>query len=185
MSASLPSGGAFKRQVIGLSYWFSVPALAIIAAALASLLEVTSALWSEFWIVVAVYAVAISPVSSRAQVQFLDPISIYLDAVRSKDATPEQARAAYARAVDLPRFSALMGIGGWLVPVSLISVWMELRWSVWTAYETAILLISGVAAGFVAGSFLMLMSKRAPAPISPASRPAKPRPPKDSQGTLL
>ena len=45
---------------------------------------------------------------------------------------------------------------------------MRVRWPVWSAYQTLAVVTAGLAAGFVAGSFLMLMSKRLARPVREA-----------------
>ena len=79
MSTEALSGKAFRRQVIGLSYWFSVPALVIMIVTLTSLLELTSAEWRWFFVTTAIYAVVITPIQAGIQTRFLQPIVAYLD----------------------------------------------------------------------------------------------------------
>jgi len=168
VSPDVLSGKAFRYQVIGLSFWFSVPALMIMIVTLMSLLELTSAEWRWFFVTTAIYAVVITPIQAGIQMQFLQPIVAYLDDRARAAASDLQSRLAFARVLDLPRFAAVTGCAGWLVPVILVSLVMELSWSLWSAFQSAVLVMSGVAAGFVAGSFLMFMSKRVAAPVRDA-----------------
>ncbi len=70
MSPDVLSGKAFRYQVIGLSFWFSVPALMIMIVTLMSLLELTSAEWRWFFVTTAIYAVVITPIQAGIQMQF-------------------------------------------------------------------------------------------------------------------
>jgi methyl-accepting chemotaxis protein len=94
---------------------------------------------------------------------------------QASEGSPAPA-AAFARVVDLPRRAALVGAVGWVVPVVAIAAAMELRWPQWGGFETGVLLASGVAAGFVAGSFMILLVKRRATPVRRALAEALPDP---------
>ena len=152
MSASLPSGRAFQRQVIGLSYAFSVPALAIVVCGLFATLDLTPEQWTWFLWAAVTYGLLIAPFQGMLHVRLLAPLPEYLDRRRLDDVAPELRHGAFASVIDLPRRSALMGCAGWVLPGILLSVAMWLRWEPWGAFDTAVLLVSALAAGFVAGS---------------------------------
>ena len=48
--------------------------------------------------------------------------------------------------IDLPRFSAVMGFCGWLLPVTLISLEMSRAFPQWRLLDSALVVTSGVAA---------------------------------------
>jgi methyl-accepting chemotaxis protein len=165
MSATLPSGRQFRGRIIALSFAFCLPAVAIVMLSLFTLLELTSAQWNWFAAATATYGIVISPVQGAWQARFMAPIAHYLDRRAAGEATPEDRRAAFASMIDLPRFSAISGSGGWLVPVSLIAAVMSLRWPSWGWFESGVVLTAGLAAGFVSGSYLMYLAKRVAAPV--------------------
>ena len=169
---ALPAGTAFRRSVIGLSFAVSGPALAIVLAALGSLLELTAAQWGWFLRVTAVYAVAVTPPTAFYQSGMLAPIVAWLDGKRSPRATAE----AFARAMDLPRRAAVVAAAGWAFPVAVIAGAMELRFSQWSLFETGVLLASGAAATFVSGSFMLFIVKRWTTPVRRALAEALPDP---------
>ncbi len=171
-SRTLPDGALFRRSVIGLSFAVSGPALAIVLAGLGGLLELTGEEWTWFLRVTLAYALLASPVMAKYQWRMLTPIAIWLDGERSRRATDE----AFARVMDLPRRAALVGAAGWVVPVIVIAGGMELRFRQWGGFETGVLLASGVAAAFVAGSFMVFIVKRWTTPVRRALADALPGP---------
>ena len=162
MSApQLPSGRAFARRVIILSYVFSVPALVIVMSCISSLLELTSEQWRFFFLTTAVYGASVSFPMMGIQRRMMQALSIYLDARLEGGASLDERRAAFATLVDLPRKVALLNAGGWLVPVLLVSGIMWLRFPrQWAWFESGVLVLAGVAAGFVAASFMIFLVKR-------------------------
>ena len=168
MSDRLPTGNAFSRRVILRSWMFSMPALAIVLACLSTLLELTSEQWTWFLGLAAGYTLVITYPQQTMQKAMMAPIRHYLD--RRPDAEPTHAERvrAFASAIDLPRKSAWMGAFGWIVPVTLISLAMMLRFELWGAFETAVVLLAGLAAGFVAASFLLFHVKRVTEPVREA-----------------
>jgi methyl-accepting chemotaxis protein len=168
----LPTAAQFRNRVIVPSFAVSGPALAIVLGALAGLLELTREQWSWFLGATLAYAAAATPVLLAYQGRMLAPVGAWLDG----DRAPETAAAAFARAMDLPRRTALVGAVGWLVPVVLITVAMELRWPEWSDFESGVVLASGVAAAFVAGSFMIFVVKRRTASVRCALVEALPDP---------
>jgi methyl-accepting chemotaxis protein len=161
-ATSLPSGRVFARQVISLSYLFSLPALAVVLCCLVTLLELTPAQWRFFFFATATYGTVISFPMMHLQQRMMAPLRAYLDRRRSGEPSREERRAAFAAAVDLPRKVAMLGAGGWLVPVAGISGVMALRFpGQWGLFESFVVILAGVAAGFVAGSFMIFLVKRA------------------------
>ena len=160
MSDRIPSGKVFARRVLIQSWVFSVPALATVLACLATLLELTSEQWTWLLSFAAGYMLLVSWPQQQLQKAAMTPIRHYLDTRCESEPTHEERRRAFASAIDLPRKSAWMGAAGWLVPVTLGSVVMTLRFELWGAFETGVLLLAGAAAGFVAASFLLFHVKR-------------------------
>jgi methyl-accepting chemotaxis protein len=157
----LPSGRVFVRRVISLSYLFSVPALAIVLGCLLTLLELTGDQWRFFIIATAAYGTLISFPTMQWQARIMRPVREYLDARREGETSPEQRHAAFAMLIDLPRRVAIVASSGWVVPVVLLSVVMAVRFPQhWGAFEAGVLVLAGVAAGFVSASFMIFLVKR-------------------------
>jgi methyl-accepting chemotaxis protein len=177
--AALPSGATFRARVISVSFVVSGPALAILLAALASLLELTDVQWSWLIAMTAVWAVALTPVMANHQWRALDPIARWLDGTRDAVTT----RAAFACVMDLPRRAARVSAVGWIVPVVAVAPLMELRWSEWSAFQSGVVLSAGVAAAFVSGSFMFFLVKRKAEFVRRALAEALPDP--SERGTLV
>ncbi|MBW1687957.1 MAG: hypothetical protein JRS35_23215, partial [Deltaproteobacteria bacterium] len=168
MNDGLPAGREFVRRAVALAFALTLPGVGIILASLYVLLELTSEQWSWFLGLTAAYGVLISPLQSAWQRRFLAPVVEYLDRRRSGELEEEQRRRAFASVMRYPAFSALMGSAGWLAPVLVIAVVMSLRWSDWGLFESAVLLLTGVGGGFVAGAFLLYLAKTLAAPVREA-----------------
>lgn len=165
-SLVLPSPSDFRRRVISLSYWISMPGLAIVLCFLTSLLQLTSEEWKWFFMCTAIYGAAIAYPMMRYQAHLLAPITIFLS--RRAAAAPDGAsdpietedREAFARVIDLPRRLAIMAAAGWIVPCAAVSIVMAIRFVNFGWFEAGVVALSGVAAGFVGGGFLLFMMKR-------------------------
>lgn len=168
----LPSGAVFRARVIALSFQVSGPALAIVLGGLTSLLDFTSEQWS--WLVAAtvVYALVETPLLLVHQRDMLAPVVAWLDGARS----PQATAAAFARCLDLPRRAGLVGSVGWLAPVGVLATVMALRFPQWGAFESCVLLGSGLAAAFVSGVFVFLCMKRRTQEVCQALAEALPDP---------
>ena len=170
--ASVPGGAAFRARVIALSFQVSGPALAIVLAWLTSLLDLTNEQWG--WLVsgTVVYALVETPLLLVYQWGMVAPVVAWLDGARG----PRPSAAAFARVVDLPRRAGLVAFAGWLVPVAMLAVVMELRFPQWGNFESSVLLGSGVAAAFVSGAFVFLCVKRRTQAVRQALAAALPDP---------
>ena len=171
-----PSGAVFVRQVIGLSFLLSIPSVAIVLVWLLVLLELTPEQWRFFLLSAAAYAVCLGPVQGIWQRRYLVPVATYLDARARGRATDPERRAAFSRVLDMPSFSAIMGFGGWIVPVSCVAAAMALRFEAWSWFQAAVVVAGGAAAGFVAGSFLRYLAKQIAAPVRATLAEELPRP---------
>jgi len=160
MSTALWDGKGFKRRVIGVSYVVSMPALAIMIAALHALMELSSEQWGWFLKFTLVYAVVISPITAALQGRFMAPVCRFLDARRERETTVEERKEAFAAVMVLPIRAGVMGCVSWIVPVFLVSIAMDVAPGVWTAQHWSVMMGGGVAAGFVFGSFHLFGVKR-------------------------
>ncbi len=168
----LPAPSDFRRRVISLSYWISMPGLAIVLMFLMSLLQLTSEQWSWFLTSAAVYGACITFPMMRYQASLLAPITTFL-AGRSggretADSAGAEVRLAFAAVIDLPRRMAIMVAAGWVIPCVCVSAVMAIRFVDFGWVEVAVITLAGVAAGFIGGGFLLFMMKRTVAEVRTA-----------------
>jgi methyl-accepting chemotaxis protein len=171
----LPSAADFRKRVIGLSYWVSIPGVTIILAFLMSLLRLTQEQWEWFLTSTGIYALCIAYPMMRYQAHVLGPITDYLSLRAAWDVAGRAAhgasakggsldtetRYAFSATINLPRRMALMQAAGWIFPCVLLSSIMAIRFVGFGWIEFSVVTLAGVAAGFVAGSFLLFMVKGA------------------------
>jgi methyl-accepting chemotaxis protein len=156
----LPSSAELRRRLVNLSLIVAVVGLAIALACLNGLLTLTSEQWTWFIGMTAAYAAVTAYPSMRMTHRLVAPVSEYLDRRGSEDDLTQLRRDAFASVIDLPRRNAQLCSAGWFIPNVLIGIGMALEFEQWGAYEFFALLLSGAAAGFVAGSVLLYASKR-------------------------
>jgi methyl-accepting chemotaxis protein len=162
----LPSRQAFRRRIIGLSFAHSTPGLVIVLAYLLAILDLTAE--QLRWLVgfTALWATLCTLPMMRWQARAMEPILRYLDDPERLHA--EGRRRAFAALIDLPRRLSWFGAAGWVVPCAVAGPVMALRWSSFGAFGCAVLMMAGVAAGFVAASYLLFLIKRAAEPVRAA-----------------
>ena len=66
---------------------------------------------------------------------------------------------AFSATLDLGLRAGVVGGVSWLIPVALVSGIMDVQFVTWGGYENAVLMLAGVAAGFVVGSLLGFLMK--------------------------
>jgi methyl-accepting chemotaxis protein len=159
-AGTLPSSSEFKRTSLNLTIAVSLIGLAIVFSCLMGLLEFTSEQWTWFVVMVVGWATASFWPQMRTTERHLAPLSEYLDNRDSDEEMSETRRQAFASVIDLPRRNAYLGFFGWVIPNFLIGLVMAIRFPQWGAYEFATLVASGLAAGFVAGSVMLFVTKR-------------------------
>ena len=98
----------------------------------------------------------------------------WLDRRDEPDLDEQTLHAAFAASMRFPLRSAVIGLLNWLLPTWIVCFAMELRWERWNLFDSAVVLFSGVAAGFLAGSFLILLGKIMIAPMRNALAVALP-----------
>ena len=165
MGAQLPTRGRFYARVLLWSYVYSGIALLLVLPALRGMLELTSAQWLWFLGCAGVYFCLIAGPQMLLQRRVFGDVLTWLDAREGGEQSLELTRRAFANAIDMPRRSAWMGLFGWLVPVVLVSLIMELRWPSWTLFDSVSVLVCGFSAGFLAAIFLFFLVKREAEPV--------------------
>ena len=174
--SALPTGRGLMLRMHVLTCLVPLPALGVLLACLFTLLELTHEQWLWFLGAVCLYTAV-----------FTGPIMLLPAALGGRDRRmarpprrarprPRDVQAAFAASMRFPFRSAVIGILNWLLPTWIVCVAMELRWERWSLFDSAVVLFSGLAAGFLAGSFLILLCKLMIAPIRNALAVALPDP---------
>jgi methyl-accepting chemotaxis protein len=155
MSSTAPlSGTDLRDRVVRLSLALSAPALAVAVLGISILLDLTPLEW--WWLVaqVGLYGVVVGMALLVALGRVMAPLL-----------APDCDRVAFAVVMNLPRkVAALVGIG-WLAPAVAVALAMGLRFESWGSFESAVVILSGAATGFVCGTYLPFLVKRAAAPL--------------------
>ena len=159
-AGTLPTSAEFRRSILNLTIVVSVAGLMIVLSCLQGLLEFTSEQWMWFIVMAAGYGVVSFWPQMKTTERQLAPLSEYLDNRDGDDDLSETRRHAFAAVIDLPRRNVYLGFFGWLVPNVLIGIVMLIRFEQWGAYEIGIMIASGIAAGFVAGSVMLFATKK-------------------------
>ena len=153
-----------------------LPALGVLLACLFTLLELTHEQWLWFLAAVCLYTAVFTGPIMLYQRRSVAAIAEWLDCRREPDRAEQTVQAAFAASMRFPLRSAVIGLLNWLLPTWIICVAMELRWERWNGFDSAVVVFSGLAAGFLAGSFLILLCKTMIAPIRNALAVALPDP---------
>jgi methyl-accepting chemotaxis protein len=155
VEGALPSGAQFYWGVVSLHSWMSIPALAIVIGCLAALLRLTSEQWTSFTLLVLVYAALVIPITLRVQRLIMSPIVRWLDGCQqAEEVGAERTREAFAAMMALPLRAGALGALSWVAPVVLISIGMPLLHRSWGWRESLVMLVAGLAAGFMVGSLV-------------------------------
>ena len=148
-----------------LTVLMPLPALAVLLACLFTLLELTREQWQWFIGAVGLYTLVFTGPIMVFQRRSVAPVVAWLDRRDERDLEEEATLAAFAASMSFPIRSAVLGILNWLIPTWLICAAMELRWERWSFFDSAVVQFSGLAAGFLAGSFLLFLCKVMIAPV--------------------
>jgi methyl-accepting chemotaxis protein len=156
---TLPSSAEFRRRLVNLSLVVSGVGLAVVLTCLYGILKLTSEQWAYFFGMIFAYTAITGYPSLRRQYRLMAPVADYLDR-RKSDVDPARLhRAAFGAVIDLPRRNALLGAATWILQGIVIGIGMMFLFEQWRAYELSVLVLSGIAAGFVSGSVLMYVTK--------------------------
>jgi len=155
----LPSSAEFRWRIIRLSLVVSGVGMAIVLACLYGLIDLTSEQWTWFLGMIGAYAVITGYPNLQLQYRLMAPVTDYLDRRESDADLTRLRQGAFGTVIDLPRRNALIGAATWILPNIVISIGMTFKFAQWGAYESIVLVLSGLAAGFVAGSVLMYIRR--------------------------
>jgi len=162
---ALPNGAALRQRLFRISLAISVVGLTIVLGCLHTLLDLTSAQWWWFMGMIGVYTLVTTYPNLRFTKRLLDPVSVFLDRRAAGGDVSDLRHAAFERVMDLPRRNGWVGGVSWFIPTVVVGVAMAVRFEQWGMEEIAVMLVAGTAAGFVAGSMLMFLTKMALEPI--------------------
>jgi methyl-accepting chemotaxis protein len=123
------------------------------------LLHLTPDQWIGFFEVVGVWFAILLALSQRIQNRAYAPICRYLDREAAGGAGPDEARAAFAGALDVPRLTAWNGLalwaaGGALVAGSMKFLFDDLRW-----LDAAIMVAAATSGGALSTLLTALLFK--------------------------
>ena len=177
MSAgAIPTGRGLVWRMHALTVLMPLPALGILLTCLFTLLELTREQWLWFVGAVAVYTAVFTGPIMVYQRRTVTPIAAWLDRREERGLPESVVHTAFAASMRFPFRSGVIGMLNWLLPTWLVCAAMELRWQRWGLFDTAVVQFAGLAAGFLAGSFLVFLCKHMIAPVRNALAVAIPDP---------
>jgi methyl-accepting chemotaxis protein len=162
---ALPTGRSLLWRMHALTVLTPLPALAVLLACLFTLLELTREQWQWFVGAVGLYTLVFTGPIMAFQRRSVAPIVAWLERRDESRLEEEAVSGAFAASMSFPIRSAIIGVFNWLVPTWLICAAMELRWERWSFFDSAVVQFAGLAAGFLAGSFLLFLCKLMIAPV--------------------
>jgi methyl-accepting chemotaxis protein len=158
-AGTLPSSAGFRWRIVKLTLIVSAVGMAVVLASLYALLDLTSDQWTWFLGMIAAYTAVTGYPNLRAQYRLMAPVTDYLDRRDSDADLPQLRRGAFGAVMDLPRRNALLGAATWILPNLVIGSAMMFKFSQWGIYEFVVIVLAGIAVGFVSGSVLMFVTK--------------------------
>jgi methyl-accepting chemotaxis protein len=160
MSSALPNSPGFRRRILMLYHGIVLPGPAALVALLFALLDLTGVAWIWLCSFAGGYAVLASAMATKKQLSRIGPITTFLDHCSEDRLADEDCLAGFAATLDLPRSLAMVAMVAWSATGGLTAVSMALRFRSFGTTESAIVIIAGLIAGFVAGGILFCAVKR-------------------------
>jgi len=160
MNPTLPNSSEFKRRILSLYYGIWLPVPAALVASLFALLDLTGVAWVWLCAFGGGYAALAIAMATNRQLSAMGPIATFLNRCSEDRASDEDCRAGFAAILDLPRNLAMVGAATWFAIGGMTAVSMALRFKRFGSIESAIVVIAGMTAGFVAGCLLFYLVKR-------------------------
>jgi methyl-accepting chemotaxis protein len=160
MSTALPNSPEFRWRILSLYYGIVLPGPAVLVASLFALLDLTGVAWVWLCSFAGGYAVLVSTIATKKQLSTIDPITTFLDHGSEDRLADEDCLAGFSATMDLPRSLAMVAMAAWSATAGLTAGSMALRFGSFGSTESAIVVIAGLIAGFVAGGILFCAVKR-------------------------
>jgi methyl-accepting chemotaxis protein len=158
-------GRAFQRRVLAENWLVCIPALAVVLACLFALLELTAEQTRWLLAATALWAVGATPPSLAVNRWLMSPVASWLDRRREGTADAGARRAAFAAVIALPLRMAFAAGVSWAVPTLVVGGVLGLRFRTVGLEGWAVMVLAGLAAGFVAGNLLLFRIKAVVAPV--------------------
>jgi methyl-accepting chemotaxis protein len=156
------SGGAFRRQLLGLQSGVGFGAASVVVGYLVALLRLTPPQWRVFGWLLAAYAIVFGLLSERVTGGFRAPIVRWLD---QPTAEPQAARAAFRAVVDFPRRAFLLGLSGYVAGGAWLAAGMKVGFPDLGAGPILVILAATATGGFAMNALFFLVVKRRLAPL--------------------
>ena len=160
MTPVLPNSSEFRSRILSLYYGIWLLGPAVLVVSLFSLLDLTGVAGVWLFSSAGGYAVLASTMATKRQLFCIEPITTYLIHCSEDRAADEDCRAGFAAILDLPRRMAMVAMTSWLAVGAMTAGTMALRFRSFGMAESAIVVIAGLIAGFVAGCILFFAVKR-------------------------
>ncbi|MEM7408967.1 MAG: methyl-accepting chemotaxis protein [Myxococcota bacterium] len=147
-TAELPRGASFLVHIVRRSALLAVPSLVIVIASIATLLDLTPAMWRGFAILLGINAVVASPLHWTLMRGAAAPVMAWLD---GPEPHRERTERAYTQLIALPPKVGVVSGLVWLGSTLAVSVGMALFFgSLWSAWAWQVVIVAGATASFVA-----------------------------------
>ncbi len=160
MNPTLPNSPEFRRRLLALYYGIWLPGPAVLVASLFAMLDLTGEVWIWLCSFTGGFAALTSTMAIKRQLSGIEPITAFLSRSSEDPDADEDYRAGYAAIMDLPRSLAMVAMVAWMSTGGMTAVSMALRFKAFGATESAIVVVAGMIAGFLAGSILFFVTKR-------------------------
>ena len=142
-----PSSSAFLAGILQRSTVLALPALAIVLASIATLLDLTPGMWSGFAMALAANVVLVTPINLWLVRGAIAPVSAWLD---SDEPDVERAERAYVALLSLPPKMGIISGLAWLGSTIAVATAMAVAFgSLWSVWAWQVVLVAGTTAGFV------------------------------------
>ncbi|MDJ0868799.1 MAG: methyl-accepting chemotaxis protein [Myxococcota bacterium] len=164
----MPEAREFRRRMLWIAGVSSFATTVLMAAYLLALLDLTEAQWHGFVQVVGGWFAVLLLVSNRIQSNGHAPVMGYLERYARGEATREDAAAAFAGALDLPRHTIVNG--GWLWGFGGVAVAasMKLLFDDFLLIHAAVMVAAAVSGGALSMVLLSFLVKRTLEPLGRA-----------------
>jgi hypothetical protein len=160
MSQTLPNSSDFSRSIRLLFYGIWLPGPAVLVASLFALLDLGGVAWVWLCSLAGGYALLASTMATIMQRSRIAPIATFLDRQSEDQIADEDCKIGFAAVSDLPRSVAMLAMLAWSATGVMTTASMALRFESFGLTECAIVIASGLIAGFMAGGVLFCAVKR-------------------------
>ena len=151
--AALPQARALNQRLSALAIGVSGLAVLWISLYLVALLRLTTAQWAGFVQTVGALFVLLGIVAARANRRASEPLLRCLERSAAGEARPEDLRAGFAAASDLPRRAFVQGCLCWSLGGAFVVLGMWLRFESFRSFTATLMLTAAISGGLMATVF--------------------------------